>query len=110
MPEAFKNQKMLTDIGKVMASSSGRQRFSITAKGHVGKAPLNAQVGNEICVLFGGPESHFLLRKRDEIEEEEEVWEEKVWELIGDCFVHVYIPGEKLADYNERAVRRFEIC
>ncbi|KAL9076951.1 MAG: hypothetical protein Q9161_000584 [Pseudevernia consocians] len=67
VPESFKNQKASTDFGQVMASTSVRQRFCVTEYGHIGKVPVNARVGDRICILFGGPVP-FLLRPLSETE------------------------------------------
>ena len=100
VPEPFKNQKASTDFGQVMASTSVRQRFCVTEYGHIGKVPVNARVGDRICILFGGPVP-FLLRPLSETE--------NIFELVGDCFVHGYMRGEKAAGFVTSA-KRFNIC
>ena len=100
VPESFKNQKASTDFGQVMASTSHRQRFCVTNNGHLGKVPVNARGGDRICILFGGPVP-FLLRPLSGTED--------MFELVGDCFVHGYMRGEKAASF-EKSAKTLSIC
>ena len=96
VPESFKNEKASTDFGQAIASTSMRQRFCTTENGHLGKVPANARVGDDICVLFGGPVP-FLLRRSSETE--------NTFELVGDCFVHGYMRGERAASFDGSPTR-----
>ncbi len=65
-------------------------RFFVSVAGLMGMAPDEAQVGDIICVLFGG-QVLFILRKR----------EPTGYILIGECYVHGVMDGEAMKGYEE---------
>ncbi|KAJ3942568.1 hypothetical protein N0V92_013800 [Colletotrichum tropicale] len=66
------------------------RRFFITEKGYMGLAPVGAQTGDIIVVLFG---SHvpFILRGREAGD----------YEVVGETYVSGIMKGEVLKDLNE---------
>ena len=66
------------------------RRAMRTASGYVGLAPGIAEPGDRIVLLRGG-RLPFVLRERGD----------KTWELIGDCYVHGIMAGEKWGEECE---------
>ncbi|KAF3803244.1 hypothetical protein GCG54_00013351 [Colletotrichum gloeosporioides] len=66
------------------------RRFFITKKGYMGLAPIGAQIGDNVVVLFG---SHvpFILRGR----------ETGHYEVVGETYVSGIMKGEVLKDFDE---------
>ncbi|KAF5523356.1 Heterokaryon incompatibility protein 6, OR allele [Colletotrichum aenigma] len=66
------------------------RRFFITKKGYMGLAPIGAQTGDDVVVLFG---SHvpFILRGRGSGH----------YEVVGETYVSGIMKGEVLKDFDE---------
>ncbi|KAH9204191.1 heterokaryon incompatibility protein-domain-containing protein [Leptodontidium sp. 2 PMI_412] len=77
----------------MMFSSCGRRLF-VTETGYIGAGPRNMQIGDQVFVLLGG-EVPFVMR------EVEAVDTDKLYRLVGDCYVHGIMDGE--AVNNESA-------
>ncbi|KAI4161898.1 MAG: hypothetical protein LQ342_004464 [Letrouitia transgressa] len=58
----------------------------VTARGYVGLAPWNVEVGDRVCVLYGGA-TPFLLRR---VEGKDD------FGLVGECYVYGIMGGEAL--------------
>jgi hypothetical protein len=75
------------------------RRLTITTQGYIGLVPIEAEVGDCLCILFGG-QTPYVLRQVDQH-----------WLLIGDCYIHVIMNGEAVADEEKTRseTRTFEI-
>jgi hypothetical protein len=66
------------------------RRFAVSAQGYYILGPDTMQEGDTVVVLHGG-KTPFLLRRREEGEEEG-----SGWLLVGECYVHGIMAGEAL--------------
>ena len=64
------------------------RRFFITKKGYLGLGPGPMEVGDSVCVLFGG-KTPFILRK-----------EEDHFKLIGESYIHGIMEGEVIQQFE----------
>ena len=71
--------------------SAGNHKFFTTKGGYVGLGPPNMEKDDVLCVLLGGY-TPFLLRERSTLG----VDGEKRYALVGECYVHGLMNGEKL--------------
>jgi hypothetical protein len=65
-----------------------RRMFFTTDSGHMGMGSPNMQIGDEICVLFGGT-ILFILRPVGEY-----------YKLVGECYVHGLMQGEAMEQWR----------
>ena len=63
----------------------------ITKLGYIGLGPWNAEVGDSVCVLYGGA-TPFLLRKAVDSD---------TFTLVGECYVYGIMNGEALQTDKE---------
>ncbi|KAF2001693.1 hypothetical protein P154DRAFT_158008 [Amniculicola lignicola CBS 123094] len=66
------------------------RRFFWTKRGYMGLAPAAAEVGDEVCVLFGG-QVLYVVRPFDETKHE----------FIGECYLHGWMDGEAVRGLGE---------
>jgi hypothetical protein len=80
------NNKKLPDdrVNALIRRSCLSRTFAVTGRGYPALVPERAQIGDEICMLFGG-DVPFILRQRQEN-----------WSLIGEAYVHGFMDGEAL--------------
>ena len=78
-------QGFLSWMQDTTAPSKMARRLITTREGHVGMAPLRAQSGDAVCVLFGCSVPVVLRRRHDY---------EDTWEFIGECYLHNVINEE----------------
>ena len=72
------------------------RHFFASKKGYMGVAPLMAEVGDMICILYGA-QVPFLLRPRDDH-----------YLLVGDCYVHGIMEGQAM-DWKDTTEQDFEL-
>jgi len=68
-----------------MSICAPQQRFCRKLNGHLGWVPLGTEVGDQICVLYGGEVLYVL---RPEANEQ--------YRLIGEAFIHGLMSGEAI--------------
>lgn len=66
------------------------RNFCVTSKGYIGIVPPKTEVGDKVCILFGG-KSPFLLRDAGGGKHV----------LVGECYVHGIMNGEALPQVGE---------
>jgi hypothetical protein len=66
-------------------------RFFVTANGRMGMGPPDMEVGDPVCILFGG-QTPYILRKREVVNQESE----DGYRLIGECYLHGVMDGESM--------------
>lgn len=93
------NEEELHLVGDTYAAClhamSRRRRFFITKSGLFGMGPSDTQVGDEVVVFFFGP-TPFLIRKK----------ENGNWMLIGECYLHGYMYGRALDEFEANNLER----
>jgi hypothetical protein len=95
-----KNKKLPDDrVDALIRRSCLSRTFAVTSRGYPALVPERAQIGDDICVLFGG-DVPFILRQR-----------QKNWSLIGEAYVHGFMDGEvfKSVERGERERELFTI-
>ncbi|KIM99219.1 hypothetical protein OIDMADRAFT_20001 [Oidiodendron maius Zn] len=85
---------MLVDVKR---TTFGR-RLIKTRTGLIGLGPGFAEVGDSVCVLFGG-HVLYVLRKRDQLYRHK---------FVGECYIHGMMDGDALNSSNPR--REFVIA
>ena len=89
----------------------------------MGLVPKDAEVGDEICLLFGGHTPFVIRRVTQEgdgegIQKEEEGGDMKggmrtgakegnEWEIIGECYIYGLMDGEAMEALPEEKVQEF---
>ncbi|KAI8942843.1 hypothetical protein NX059_000883 [Plenodomus lindquistii] len=76
--QRFRKSWLFTDIGD---ATFGR-RFCTTDCGYMGLAPAAAQVGDKVCVFFGGQVLYVIRDRAD-----------GRFEFVGECYVHGMMDG-----------------
>ncbi|KAF4564790.1 hypothetical protein EYR40_010961 [Pleurotus pulmonarius] len=84
-------------------STIANRAFVMTKHGMMGLAPVHARPGDVICILRGG-QTPFVLRPKGGNGDGE-----KVWELVGDCYVHGIMDGSFALQASSEDVRTFSI-
>jgi hypothetical protein len=82
-----------------MKTASDRRRTFRTERGYIGLGPARADVGDAICVLYGGSVIYVLRENassNDDVEGKEDRKIEKMqtWTFIGESYVHGLMDGE----------------
>jgi len=72
-----------------------QRRFAVTKKGYMGFVPPKTETGDLVCI-FAGANTPFLIRSQAWDGEEKN----KTHLLVGDCFFHGLMDGEKLSLKN----------
>lgn len=78
------------------------RRFFVTENGYMGLAPPHAEVGDMICVFYGGPMLYILRETGKDSHKtlfhqlggRKEGISDESYRLIGDCYVHGLMGGE----------------
>jgi len=78
----------------------GHRALFVTSKGHIGLAPWNAMVGDQVCILSGG-KTPFLLRR------DEEATSKRHYSLVGEAYVCGIMDGEGVRDLAEEDMEMF---
>jgi hypothetical protein len=75
------------------------RRLFITEKGYLGLGPSGTEIGNLVCILFGGDTPYILRRNIDH------------YNLIGECYLHGMMQGEAIGqmEAGELTEEWFEI-
>jgi hypothetical protein len=84
--------KGLTIYSNTVWDVCQERRFLMTEDGYMGLAPSEAEVDDEICLLFGG-EVPYVVRRVDQHHR-----------FIGDCYVHGIMDGEAMEDESKPTV------
>jgi hypothetical protein len=85
----------------LLASRANRYITIAKTEHPIGVAPVNTQVGDFICILFGG-KTPFVLRN---------MGDQKHWLLVGACYVRGIMHGEIMKEIEDgtRRVNTFEL-
>jgi hypothetical protein len=78
------------------------RRFFVSTKGYVGLAPFHAEVGDLICVLFGG-QTPFILRNSSHTHPKIQYifgGEGNAYLFIGECYVQGIMDGEAYEEFK----------
>jgi hypothetical protein len=78
----------------------GSTRFCVTERGYVGVLQPTAQVGDIVCILFGG-RVPFLVRQTEV--------KNGSYQLVGECYIHGIMNGEALK-FEGVEEQDFRIC
>lgn len=76
----------------------------ILDNGFIGFAPAEARKSDEIVVLRGG-EVPFVVRRL----KESSLWMRQEYELVGDCYVHGVMEGERAKTAGRSDVVRYHL-
>jgi hypothetical protein len=88
-------------IAKVEAcigAGAGLRRFSSTENGRLACMPVNAQLGDDVCVFFGGRVPYVIRPCGDGF-----------YKFIGQCYVNGIMDGEAL-DIGGLEIEEFALC
>lgn len=93
------------EVSKGIASIIEDKDMFVTARGYLGLGHEGFQVGDTVCVFFGG-EVPFLLRKSRQgtLGDREETYQ-----LLSECYVHGIMDGEVIDGALGDSVQRFSI-
>jgi hypothetical protein len=101
------NTSYISIISCIIGAVAGR-RFFISKNGYMGLAPSRAEVGDSVCILFGG-QTPFILRKfpgvsagSGALKAIQEVFggDGNLYLLIGESYVHGIMDGEAYSDFK----------
>lgn len=99
------NHNVLDGINKLALSiysfTAGRRLFR-SKGGYMGIGPSKVQIGDQICVLFGG-KTPFILRQKDASLDVPNQSQE--WELVGDVYVHGIMDGETITMMEDKKLK-----
>jgi hypothetical protein len=75
------------------------RNMCVTARGYLGRVPMGSEIGDKICILFGGSVPFILQDTGD-----------GYFKFIGECYIHGIMDGEAMQsqDINSQ-VRDFEL-
>lgn len=116
--ESMEWQRDLTNAGWLFGQPGFQRNFCITERGYMGMVPKYAELGDDICLIYGAQVPFVLRALRSGLEESaeheidekgEESEERKVskeddvdegknqlYQLVGECYVHGMMDGEGL--------------
>jgi hypothetical protein len=85
---ASESKKRISTYLHMLEKMCSNRRFFVAANGCIGLAPLEAQVGDMICVLFGAEVPYILRGKDGRVE------------YIGDAYFHGYMDSEAVKNVS----------
>jgi hypothetical protein len=74
------------EISLIVAGASGYTTFFVSTHGWMGTGPINTQVGDMICILYGARTPTILRKNKDD----------HTYQLIGETYVHGLMFGAAL--------------
>ena len=89
-----------TDYHSSVNQAMHRRSFVSTQRGRIGLVPDRARVGDLICVLYN-VSVPLVLRPR--------AYDEKIFELVGESYVHGLMQGEALELHGQEGIQHFLI-
>lgn len=93
--ETFVHQREFTikykDFRERIHNTCKNRALFITKRGYIGLGPWNTEIGDSVCVLYGGA-TPFLLRKAVDLD---------TFTLVGECYVYGIMNGEALQTDKE---------
>ncbi|KAF9494027.1 hypothetical protein BDN71DRAFT_1020537 [Pleurotus eryngii] len=99
MEKYFMHVRFLTTAVSTIADRA----FVMTKHGMMALAPAQVKPGDVICIIRGG-QTPFVLRPKGVSDDGE-----RVWELVGDCYVHGIMDGSFASQAKPEDVRMFSI-
>lgn len=77
--------------GSALGSCSSTRKFAVMRNGYMGIVPPLSEVGDVVSIVLGA-RTPLLLRRSRKVEEFQK--EGKLFELVGECYVHGMMDGE----------------
>ncbi|PQE23324.1 het-6-heterokaryon incompatibility protein [Rutstroemia sp. NJR-2017a WRK4] len=71
------------------------KRIFLSENGYIGLVPVGTNIGDEICLLFGGS-IPFIVRNQDSYQR-----------FIGECYCHGIMQGEVLENSDEKDIKTY---
>jgi hypothetical protein len=65
--------------------------------GYIGLAPVDAKVGYEICLLFGGDVPYIVCEQ------------DQYYRFVGECYCYGIMQGEAIENENEETESKLEV-
>jgi len=83
------------DIRRRAVDIAGGRRFAGTADRRIAAVPDAARYGDEIWVILGSETPH-CLRRLPHLENVDSMDDSKIFQLVGECYVHGIMNGEMM--------------
>ena len=86
----------------MLERATGSRRLFISTKGYVGLAPLNAEVSDLICILYGGQTPFILRNYSNTCPKIQHIFGEEgnAYLFIGESYVHGIMDGEAYGEFK----------
>ncbi|PQE06016.1 hypothetical protein CJF30_00004958 [Rutstroemia sp. NJR-2017a BBW] len=97
MPQ-FESFEGLINLAKMRKETQGMttcKRIFLSENGYIGLVPVGTNIGDEICLLFGGSVP-FIVRNQDSYQR-----------FIGECYCHGLMQGEVLENSDEKDIKTY---
>lgn len=86
-PSTCTAQEFSAKVAKAIHAGMSGRTLAITKSGHIGAVPQTAEIGDEICVLYGCSVP-VVLRPSTEVDS---------YKFVGECYLHGFMDAEAIA-------------